>query len=214
MLKAESVIGYEFSDKDLLITALTHGSYLNTHRGQSYERLEFLGDALLDMLIAERLLHQYPSYPEGRLSKMRAGMVCEQALCSFANRVGITELILHDKSVAKAPLSSSIAADVVEAIVAAIYLDGGFDRAKAWVEKNITEKDAFIDYKTTLQEILAKAGSRPPVYTDVGAEGPAHARVFIMSVSVDDVLMGIGRGKTKKEAEQEAAMHAIEKLGN
>lgn len=214
MLKAESVIGYEFSDKDLLITALTHGSYLNTHRGQSYERLEFLGDALLDMLIAERLLRQYPSYPEGRLSKMRAGMVCEQALCSFANRVGITELILHDKSVAKAPLSSSIAADVVEAIVAAIYLDGGFDRVKAWVEKNITEKDAFVDHKTTLQEILAKAGNHPPVYTDVGAEGPAHARVFIMSVSVDGVLMGTGRGKTKKEAEQEAAMHAIKKLGN
>lgn len=214
MTKAEAVIGYEFSNKELMITALTHGSYLNTHQGQSYERLEFLGDALLDMLVAERLLLQYPTYPEGRLSKMRAGMVCEQALCRFANRVGITELILHDKSVSLAPLSSSIAADVVEAIVAAIYLDGGFETAKAWVEKNITEKDAFIDYKTTLQEVLAKSGEKPPVYQDVGAEGPAHDRVFLMSVSIDGVVMGKGRGKTKKEAEQEAAMYALKHLGH
>ena len=171
---------------------------------------EFLGDALLDMLIADRLLKSYPSYPEGKLTKMRAGMVCEQALSSFANRVGLTKLILHDKSVESSALEASIAADVVEAVVAAIYLDGGFDAAQTWVEKNITEQDAFTDYKTSFQEFLAKNAYPPPVYADEGTQGPPHSRVFLCSVSVDQKKVGIGKGHTKKDAEQKAAKMGIE----
>lgn len=214
----EKIIGYSFRNKSLISEALTHSSYANEHRlnyMSNNERLEFLGDAVLEISISEYLYNRYPNEPEGYLTKMRASIVCEPtlALCSKDIRLGEFLLLGKGEELTGGRERKSITSDAFEAVIGAIYLDGGFANAKEFIDKfilaDIKDKQLFYDSKTILQEIVQAKGDKNLVYKLVGENGPDHNKQFEVNAMLGDEIVGKGIGRTKKAAEQEAAYNAI-----
>lgn len=204
----------KFKDKRLLNVALTHSSYANEHKGcENYERLEFLGDAVLEVITSE-YFYLHTDYKEGDMTKLRANYVCEKALATYAREIGIDEYIKLGHGQAH-NLNDTIIADVFEAVVGAIYLDQGFFTAKKYIDKIIIpyikkEMDFNADYKTKLQE-LVQTDRKSLEYDVVKEYGEAHKKVFEVVVKIDNIIYGKGRGSSKKEAEQRAALDAYNK---
>ena len=219
----ESRIGYHFKDPALLQTALTHSSYANEKHAAdtvSYERLEFLGDSVLGLTAAEFLYAHEPALPEGRMTRLRAELVCETSLHETALALGLGEFMRlgRGEELTGGRERVSILADMVESIIAAIYLDGGMQEAKRFIMTRVL-KDARIDeihpsadYKTALQELVQRKGEVQIRYEQTSESGPDHNKLFSFSVSVDGVKIGEGSGRTKKEAEQMAACRALQTL--
>ena len=223
MEKLEERIGYHFHNKNLLLTALTHSSYANERREpgcESYERLEFLGDSILGFVTADFLYRQEPSLPEGRMTRLRAELVCEGSLHKVALELGLGSYMRLGKGEEHTGGRErpSIMADMVESIIAAMYLDSGLEQARHFVLERIL-KDADLgenhrsaDYKTELQELVQRKSDQHITYEWIGESGPDHNKVFTFRVSINGVSAGEGSGRTKKEAEQQAARQALEKL--
>jgi ribonuclease-3 len=219
MSRLEEKIGYHFQHPELLQTALTHSSYANEHSCESYERLEFLGDSVLGFLTAEFLYEHEPAVPEGRMTRLRAELVCEQSLYTVAMRLGISGNMKLGKSAERTGerKRQSILADMVEAILAAVYLDGGMEPARIFVRRELLDRadlseECILDHKSALQELLQKNGECSIQYRELSESGPDHDKVFTFCVEIDGVLCGEGSGRTKKEAEQAAAGKALERL--
>lgn len=224
MKKLEEHLGHEFKNKDLLLQALTHKSYINESElseSQSYERLEFLGDAILELLISERLYHMSSELSEGEMTKLRSSIVCEPALVRIADQLEIGTYIRlslgEDKTGGRH--RASILADCVESIIAAIYLDGGMEEAGRFVsghfEENIRlalQGELVLDYKSALQEWLLKKGKPAPIYELISSEGPDHNKTFFTEVLIENQPFGRAKGRSKRESEKEAAKIAYLKL--
>ena len=218
----ETAIGYRFHDIQLLQNALTHSSYANERWHNSLlsnERLEFLGDSVLGMLVAEYLYRNFPDRPEGELTRMRADMVCEQTLAAAANKIGIGEHLLlgHGEERFGGRNRNSILADAMESVIAACFLDGGIQAALKVVQQFIlvevpVTKLHNVDYKTQLQELVQQKKNQVLSYVLVGESGPDHDKKFDVEVSLNGTVVGSGSGSSKKRAEQSAAASAIEKL--
>ncbi|MDF2951081.1 MAG: Ribonuclease [Anaerocolumna sp.] len=218
-LKAfEEVIGYKFNDRRLLKHALTHSSYANEkrmHKLENNERLEFLGDAVLELVTSEFIYQRHKKMPEGDLTKLRARIVCEQTLASCANDLNLGNYVLLGKGEAATGGRErhSILSDAMEAIIGAIYLDGGFTNAKEFISKfilsDVENKELFFDSKTILQEIVQSEYKEQLIYELIREEGPDHNKKFTVAALVNDIELGIGVGSTKKAAEQEAAYQSI-----
>ena len=218
----EELIGYRFRDKSILQTALTHASYANEHKCASYERLEFLGDSVLGFVTAEYLFSEFPNLPEGQLTKNRAALVCERSLCSFSKslQVGSFLRLSHGERNSGGQERPSILADVFESTTAAIYRDSGdLEQAKKFIlrfiapaAKNQSIKP-FKDYKTTLQEIIQQNPEEQLEYVLIGESGPDHDKHFTVEVHLNSNVIGKGGGRSKKEAEQQAAREALELMG-
>ena len=219
--QVERNLGYVFRDDAILENALTHRSYNNgarTRGNLNNERLEFLGDAWLDALIGEKLYRTFPDTPEGKLTKIRADIVCERSLAETARELAIGPALLLSPGEERTGgrEKNSILADAVEALIAAVYLDGGFDAVKGVVETLFGAKIrkggsgvAGSDYKTILQETLQKNGPAEIVYVEESETGPAHDRTFVIAVYNFGKKLGTGTGHSKKEAEQNAAKEAL-----
>ncbi len=222
----EKEIGYTFNDKALVWRALSHSSYANERsldKTMCNERLEFLGDAIVDMVTSARLYEMMPDSQEGVLTKTRASVVCEQSFAKLAGAMHFGEYILLGKGEESTGgrTRASVLADCFEAVIAAIYLDGGFAAAYAWIEAHLRTAilEASVgktakDFKTLLQETTQKGKDGRVTYKLSGEEGPDHAKVFTAQVFVDDVYMAEGKGTSKKDAEQAAAGAALKKLGH
>ena len=219
--KLESNIGYCFKDKDLLINALTHTSYANEHKHKGMkdnERLEFLGDAVLELVSSEFLFRENPQMPEGQLTKLRASMVCEPALAYCAKDIDLGSYILlgRGEEYTGGRYRSSITSDVMEAIIGAIFLDGGIENAKKHIYRfilsDLENKILFLDSKTILQEEIQKKKDAQLRYELIGESGPDHNKQFTVDAYLNDVLIGSGTGRTKKAAEQQAAYEALLKM--
>ncbi len=217
----ENSIGYTFKDKNLLLQALTHSSYANEqkiNKRGDYERLEFLGDAVLELVSSHYLYNKYPKKKEGEMTKMRASMVCEPALSYCAKEINLEDYIILGKGeeATGGRHRESIISDVMEAIIGAIFLDSGLDAAKAHIERfildNPEEKQIFYDSKSVLQEMVQRDGHVELRYEICGEKGPEHDKIFESAVYVGDKKMGEGSGRTKKAAEQKAAYQAILEL--
>ena len=217
----EEKIRYHFRNPKLMEKALTHSSYSNEHRLgrlENNERLEFLGDAVLEIVTSEFLYRTYPQKPEGELTKLRASMVCEQTLafCARALDLGSYLLLGKGEDLTGGRERASVTSAAMEAMIGAVYLDGGFANAKEFVHhfvlNDIEHKQLFFDSKTILQEIVQGELECEPVYELVGEEGPNHNKKFLVQVSIKGAVFGRGSGRTKKAAEQEAAYAAILKL--
>lgn len=214
-------IHYEFNDFGLLTRAMTHTSYANEHRKQKVqhnERLEFLGDAVLELVSSEFLYKKYPDRTEGELTKLRASMVCEPtlAMCAREWHLGSFLRLGKGEELNGGRNRDSITSDAVEALIGAIYLDGGFASAKEFVEefilKDIENKKLFYDSKTILQELVQGKETGDPEYRLVKEEGPDHDKCFYVELVLNGTAFTKGKGHTKKAAEQEAAYLAIRKL--
>ena len=218
----ENAIGYRFRNISLLQNALAHSSYANErwHNSlMSNERLEFLGDSVLGMLVAEHLYRTFPDRPEGALTRMRADLVCEKTLATVANGIGLGSHLLLGKGEEQGGGRSrdSILADALESVIAACYLDGGMAAAVAFVEKFIlvnvpVAKFQNNDYKTALQELIQKKKEQTLSYELIGESGPDHDKRFTVAVYLNGQAVGEGIGSSKKRAEQEAARAALEVL--
>lgn len=218
----EQLIGYKFKNKKLLETALTHSSYANEHRCRSYERLEFLGDSVLGFVTAEYLFANFPKLPEGQLTKNRAALVCEKSLCGFSKALHVGEFLKlsHGEMNSGGRDRASILADVFESTTAAIYLDSGsLEEAKKFILRFIVPAakaqnvKPFKDYKTTLQEIIQQNPEEKLEYVVIGESGPDHDKHFSVEVHLNSNVIGKGGGRSKKEAEQQAAREALELMG-
>ena len=221
MQELEKKLNYTFHDQRLLREALNHSSYANEHRSQglgSNERLEFLGDSVLGFVTAEYLFARHPDLPEGDLTRIRAALVCEQSLHEVAQKLNLGSYLKLGKGedAGGGRERPSIVADAVEAVLAAVYLDGGIGSARKLIQKFILdreeEKSASRDYKTALQELVQRESGQVLGYRLIGAEGPDHAKIFSVEVDLNGAPIGQGQGRSKKEAEQNAAKTAIEKL--
>ncbi len=219
----ENNIGYSFHNKSLLKQAMSHSSFINEMKRtnyESYERLEFLGDAVLELITSEYLFHNYRDLPEGKLTKLRASIVCEFTLSSVSEVLHLGDFVLLSKGeeITGGRYRDSILCDLFESVLGAIYLDGGMEPARKYVHTflltDIQHKTLFYDAKTTLQELVQKDGKGVVTYRIVSEAGPDHNKTFITEVLVDDVPLAQGEGKSKKNAQQMAAYHAILKLGN
>ena len=218
----ETAIGYRFRNITLLQNALAHSSYANErwHDGlKSNERLEFLGDSILGMVVAEYLYEKYPNRPEGELSRMRADMVCESSLAEIAERISLGKHLLlgNGEEQGGGRTRPSILADAVESVIAASFLDGGMEAAKAFVYKfvlcNVPETKLHnADYKTMLQEQVQKKKNQVLSYELIDQSGPDHNKEFVVAVSLNGKIVGKGIGSSKKRAEQDAARDAMETL--
>ena len=218
----ETAIGYRFQNVQLLQNALTHSSYANERWHNSLlsnERLEFLGDSVLGMLVAEYLFCTFPDRPEGELTRMRADMVCETTLAAAANRIGLGEHLLlgHGEERFGGRQRNSILADAMESVIAACFLDGGIEAALKIVQQFIlvevpVTKLHNADYKTALQELVQQKKNQVLSYALVGQSGPDHDKQFEVDVTLNGETVGHGIGRSKKRAEQEAARAAIERL--
>ena len=218
----ETAIGYKFHNIQLLQNALTHSSYANERWHNSLlsnERLEFLGDSVLGMLVAEYLYGTFSDRPEGELTRMRADMVCEHTLATVANQIGLGEHLLlgHGEERLGGRSRESILADATESVIAACFLDGGLEAAARFVKKYIlvevpVSRPNNMDYKTALQELVQQKKNQVLVYTLVGQSGPDHDKLFDVEVSLNGTVVGTGSGRSKKRAEQMAAKAAVEKL--
>ena len=220
MTTLEEKLGYTFQNTALLENALTHSSCANESRGklQSNERLEFLGDSILGMVVADHLYRNHPDLPEGDLTRTRAALVCEGSLVEVAQQLNLGSYLKLGKGedAGGGRERPSIVADAVEAVIAAVYLDGGIGSARKIIQKFILdreeEKSASRDYKTALQELVQRESGQVLGYQLIGAEGPDHAKIFSVEVDLNGTPIGKGKGRSKKEAEQNAAKAAIEKL--
>ena len=218
----ETAIGYRFRNIQLLQNALTHSSYANERWHNSLlsnERLEFLGDSVLGMLVAEYLYKTFPDRPEGELTRMRADMVCEHTLATVANRIGLGNHLLlgHGEERLGGRSRESILADATESVIAACFLDGGLAAAEQFVKQYIlvevpVSRPNNMDYKTALQELVQQKKNQVLSYAMVGQSGPDHDKQFDVDVSLNGNVVGSGSGRSKKRAEQMAAKAAIEKL--
>lgn len=218
----ETAIGYRFQNITLLQNALTHSSYANERWHDSLmsnERLEFLGDSILGMAVAEYLYKNFPGRPEGELTRMRADMVCEQALAQVAERISLgTHMLLgHGEEQGGGRNRASILADAVESVIAACFLDGGMLAAKCFIDQFIlcnvpVTRLHNVDYKTTLQELVQQKKNQVLTYDLVGQTGPDHDKRFTVAVLLNGEQIGQGTGSSKKRAEQEAARAATEAL--
>lgn len=218
--KFQEVIGYRFKNENLLRQALTHSSYANEKHMKKLsdnERLEFLGDAVLELSSSEFLFEHYPNKPEGELTKLRASIVCEPTLALCAEPICLGDYIFLGKGEEQTGgrKRKSIVSDALEAVIGAIYLDGGFANAKEFVFKfimtDIEKKHLFYDSKTILQELM-QAQHTTYTYELVEESGPDHDKNFTVEVRVDESVISSGNGHTKKAAEQEAAYKALLKL--
>lgn len=214
----EEKIGYDFKDKGLLHLALSHTSYANeTKNAQSNERIEYLGDAVLEVISSEYIYKTYPKMPEGEMTKTRAYAVCENSLAKVANKYNFSESLLVGRCENKINGSyrNSILADAVEAVIGAIFLDSGIDEARKFILPNIIPqieeyvKNGNKDYKTQLQEKLQEHGEVKIEYKLVEEKGPDHDKTFIVEVYCDGKFLGKGEGRSKKEAEMHAAQMAL-----
>ncbi len=219
----EERIGYEFLNPEYALEGLTHSSYTNEmkiNRRDCYERLEFLGDAVLELISSEFLFNSYPDDPEGVLSKTRASMVCEQSLALCARRMELGELIFFGKGeeMAGGRDRDSILCDITESVLGAIYLDGGMEPAKHYVMrhilKDLKKEELFKDYKTIFQEEYIKLFPKCVISYDILSEsGPEHEKVFEAAVIANGEEIARGTGHSKKSAHQNAALEALKKIG-
>ncbi len=214
----EEKIGYRFQDKKLLRHAMIHSSYTNEHRlnrADNNERLEFLGDAVLELSSSDFLYQEYGDKPEGELTKLRASIVCEPTLAFCARDIGLGRCLFLGKGedAEGGRNRDSILSDAFEALIGAIYLDGGFANAKEFVLKfvmnDLEHKKLFYDSKTILQEMIQGQEGGSLTYVLIGEEGPDHAKTFHVQAMIGGKKAGIGKGRTKKAAEQMAAYHTI-----
>ena len=222
MKALEKRIGYSFNNKDYLMVALTQSSFANErHNGiQSNERMEFLGDAVLSIISAEFLYKKYPNMPEGELSKLRSSLVCTESLSGFAREISLGSVLFLGKGEINTGGEDrpSILENAFEALIAAIYLDGGMECAKQFVlsflEKAVeNHKISFKDYKTTLQEVVQQNPDENVTYVLVGESGPDHDKQFEVEVHLNSNVIGRGKGRSKKSAEQAAAKEALTLMG-
>lgn len=219
----EQKLGYKFNNIKLLENALTHSSYANEVRNghTSNERLEFLGDSVLSVIVADYLFKNFKTIPEGDLTKLRASLVCEKSLCAFAREIDLGEFLALGKGEEKGGgrQRDSILADAFEAVLAAIYLDGGMEEARKFVLHFVTPElehhthEGFKDYKTALQEIIQRNPEESVTYILTGESGPDHNKIFEVEVHLNSNVIGKGKGKNKKQAEQMAAKQALELMG-
>ena len=219
----EQMIGYTFRDKQLLIQAFTHSSFVNEqkiNKHPDYERLEFLGDAVLEMISSAYLFRKFPDKKEGQMSKMRASLVCEGALAYDAEQLSLKDYIQLGKGeeATGGRNKESIIADVMEAVIGALFLDGGIEESKRFIDSyvltNIEAVQIFVDSKSVLQEMAQGENLGDIRYEICGESGPEHDKIFEVRVYVGDKILGEGTGKTKKAAEQQAAYQAVLALKN
>ena len=218
----QDTIGYKFHNPVFLEVALTHSSYANEvkHQLNYNERQEFLGDAVLSIIVSDYLFNNY-TVPEGELTKLRAAIVCEKSLDVMANKIHLGEYLRlgRGEEMTGGRTRPSIIADAFEALIAAIYLDSGIESARAFVLPFVTEmlehEDSlsFKDYKTILQEIIQQNPEEKLVYKLVGEKGPDHDKRFVVDVMLNSNVIGKGEGRSKKNAEQMAAKEALELMG-
>ena len=215
----ENVIGYEFKDKELIKTALTHSSYANENKlPNNNERLEFLGDSVLGFVTAEYLFSQFKSRPEGELTKLRAAVVCEKSLFKFAEKISLGEHIFMGRGEEHSGGRNrpSIVSDAFEAVIAAMYIDGGIETVRPYILgfiKDAVKREAnFKDNKSLLQEEIQKEKGNTLSYEAIGEFGPDHDKTFKFVVKLNGDIVGTGEGRSKKEAEQAAAGDALLKI--
>lgn len=219
----EERLGYLFENKDHLVLSLIHRSFVNEYKEAPLshnERLEFLGDSVLGLVLADYLYHRLPSYPEGQLSQLRSRLVDANACAHYLQKINVADFILlgRGEKMTEGRAKSSIQADVFEAIIGAIYLDGGFKSVKSFFlchfedEVNEAIGSPSRNYKADLQDYSQKKYQKTPLYKVMQESGPDHAKIFHVMVFVNDKEVGIGLGASKKEAEQRAAFDAISKL--
>jgi ribonuclease-3 len=221
----EKTLGHTFTDADLLTTALTHRSYINEsprHRGEHNERLEFLGDAVLELITTEFLFAKYPQKPEGDLTSYRAGLVNTSTLATVSMELGVNDFLLLSKGEAKdlGRARQYILANAFEALTGALFLDGGYDVAKAFVAKyllpmtdDIVKDHLWRDAKSRFQELAQEKTGITPAYETVQEEGPDHDKTYTVVVMLKDETIARGEGKSKQEAEQSAAHAALKAKG-
>lgn len=224
MTDLQKKIGYQFKNPALLNEALTHSSYANEHKSQHIkynERLEFLGDSVLSIVVSDYIYKNCPELPEGELTKLRASLVCEKSLYEFAKKIDLGKYLILSKGErnnggADRP---SILSDAFEALIAAIYIDGGLAPASKHILNFVvpaiknSKKKKINDYKTTLQEIIQKNPGERLEYVLVKESGPDHNKHFVVEVHLNSNVIGKGGGRSKKEAEQQAAREALELMG-
>ncbi len=223
MNSLEEKLNYKFKNKNLLKNALTHSSYANEVRNgfSSNERLEFLGDSVLSVIVSEYIYKNFPKMPEGELTRLRASLVCEKALCGFSREIGLGDHLLLGKGEDHngGRDRDSILADAFEAVLAAMFLDGGMEVAKRHVmnfvlrELEHTGNELFKDYKTALQEIIQRNPEESVTYILTDENGPDHDKLFTVEVHLNSNVIGRGSGHNKKQAEQMAAKQALELMG-
>ncbi|MCC8120742.1 MAG: ribonuclease III [Oscillospiraceae bacterium] len=223
MEKLEERLGYRFQNPQLLANALTHSSYANEHREEgmpSNERLEFLGDSVLGMVVADHLYREHPHMPEGELTRIRASLVCENSLYETARLLNLGSYLRlgRGENAGGGRKRPSILADATEAVLAAVYLDGGLEAARQLIERFIIgyeqeKQQEKRDYKTALQELVQRKSGQSLTYELTGESGPSHAKVFSVTVRLNGQELGSGQGRSKKAAEQAAAKTAVAALG-
>ena len=221
MEKLQENIGYKFKDQELLKKALTHTSYAYEHNVESNEKLEFLGDSILEFISSIYLYKNYPKLKEGEMTKVRATVVCEKSLYKVAKKHNFSDFLYLGKSerLSGGENRPAILADSVEAIIAAVYLDGGLEEARRFIEENLKYEIEIAskhvgqkDYKTVLQEKLQEHGEVKIVYTIINEKGPDHDKIFEAEVECNGKQLAVGTGKSKKQAEMQAAKKALESL--
>ena len=217
--KIEESIGYKFKNKRLLQTALTHKSYAYENNVQSYEKFEFLGDSILEFVTSEYIFSNYQNLKEGEMTKVRATVVCEESLSTIARMHNFSDFLYLGRSeiVSNEHARTAILEDTVEAIIAAIYLDGGIENAKKFIVTNLassiedaTKHVGVKDYKTVLQEKLQENGDVKIEYITIKESGPDHNKLFEAEVRLEGKPLARGKGKSKKQAEMQAAQKALE----
>ena len=217
----EKVIDYKFKNMDYLLLALTHSSYANENRRDGFdsnERLEYLGDAVLNMVVSEIIYTSYPGLTEGEMTKARSIIVCEPTLAKCACNIGLGQYLLLGKGeeLTGGRMRPSVLSDAFEALIGAVYLDGGLEKVRTLILKQLGETIMHsingmitLDFKTELQEMVQGKGERSILYEIIDETGPDHNKIFVAQVSIDGIVAGTGKGKTKKEAEQNAAKAAL-----
>ena len=221
LVKLENNIGYKFKDKNLLINALTHTSYAFERHIESNEKLEFLGDSILEFISSKYIYNKYPNLKEGEMTKVRADVVCEKSLYKVACKHNFSDFLYLGKSekANNKEVRPAIMADSVEAVIAALYFDAGLEEAERFIVENLKDEIEIAskhvgekDYKTVLQEILQQHGEVKIEYDIIKEEGPDHDKTFTAQIKYNDKPLAIGIGKTKKSAQMEAAKKAIEDI--
>ena len=224
MNELEAIINYTFKDRKKLLLALTHSSYSNEKKNDglsSNERLEFLGDAVLNIVTSEYIYKNFPHLPEGEMTKTRASIVCEGSLMKCAAKISLGKYLLLGKGEENTGgrTRTSILSDAFEALIGAIFLDAGLKEAGNFISRSMKElfgdqsrSEVFVDYKTQFQEIIQKSSDQKISYQILDEKGPDHDKLFIAQLSAGNRIYGTGKGKSKKEAEQNAAKEALNKM--